>query len=188
MPPVISSLATYAGERKLEIRLYDADEERLDLMDRFARHCFHFTDSTHDALFRPDPSEALEGVDRIVLMMGRNCARRYLGMKFSDEAAQSEETVSKALEEIFRLAPTEADVLSLQGPSARIPLGLYRRMDWPGDVSEDDLRFLPHQILRWLKSEEQIYKFLDSQQTSPLKTWLDDPNAAELVVNRSAVV
>ena len=185
MPPVVSSLATYAGERPLEIRLYDADEERLDLMDRLARHSFAVTDSTHDVLFRPNPSEALDGADRIVLMVGRNCARKFMRVKFNERSHQDDVMISSTLGALLANAPAEADILSLERKSVGIPVGFFRRMDWPGEPTDEDLRWLPHQILRWVKAEETIYKFLEEHETSPLKAWLDDPNAAELVVNRS---
>ena len=185
MPPVISSLATYAGERPLEIRLYDADEERLDLMDRFARHCFHVTDSTHDVRYRPNPAEALEGADRIVLMVGRNCARKFMNVKFADRSVQDDMMITSTLGTLLASAPAEADVLSLERRSVGIPVSFFRRMDWPGEPPDEDLRWLPHQILRWIKAEEQLYKFFDEQEDSPFKAWLNDPNAAELVVKRS---
>jgi hypothetical protein len=185
MPPVISSLSTYAGERPLEIRLYDADEERLDLMDRFARHCFHASNSTHDVMFRPDPTEAIEGADRIVLMVGRNCARKFMHVKFSGESTQDDAMISSVIGTLLASCPAEADVLSLERRSVGIPVGFFRRMDWPGEPLDQDLRWLPHQILRWLKGEEQMYKFFDDQENSPFKAWLDDPNVADLVVNRS---
>ena len=185
MPPVISALATYFGERPLEIRLYDSDEERLDLMDRFARHCFHFTEATHEILFRPDPKEALEGADRIILQVGRNCARKFLRVPYAEALNQGDKLVTRTLDALLDNLPPETDVLSLQRKSVKVPLSFYRRMDWPGEPTDEELRWLPHQILSWIKSEEQIYKFLEEQEESPLKLWLNDPNSAELVVNRS---
>ncbi len=184
MPPVISALATYFGERPLEIRLYDSDEERLDLMDRFARHCFHFNDATHEVLYRPDPKEALEGADRIILQVGRNCARKYLRVPYAEASNQGDKLVIRTLDALLDDLPPEVDVLSLQRMSVKVPLAFYRRLDWPGEPTDEDLRWLPHQILRWIKSEEQIYKFLEEQEEAPLKLWLNDPNSAELVVNR----
>ena len=185
MPPVISALSTYAGERPLEIRLYDADEERLDLMDRLARHCFHTSNSTHDVRYRPDPIEALEDVDRIVLMVGRNCARKFMRVKFTGVSTQDDVMISSALTALLAHAPSEADILSLQRKSVKVPVNFYRRMDWPGEPTDEELRWMPFQILRWIKGEEVMYKFFDAEENSPFKSWLNDPNAAELVVNNS---
>jgi hypothetical protein len=184
-PPVISSLGTYFGERPLEVRLYDADEERLDLMDRLARHCFRMTEATHTVLYRPDYKEALEEVDRIVLQVGRNCARKFQKVKFPGNLKQEDAMISKTLATMLESAPAEADVLSLERKTVSIPTSFYRRMDWPGEPTDEQLRWMPHQILRWIKAEEQIYEFLKEQEDSPFKAWLDDPNAADLVVNRS---
>ena len=185
MPPVVSSLSSYFGERPLEVRLFDADEERLDLMDRFARHCFQFTKATHDVLYRPNHEEAVEGVDRIVLMVGRNCARKFMRVKYSGTSTQDDVMISSTITALLANAPPEADILSLERKSVKIPVSFFRRMDWPGEKPDEDLRWLPHQILRWIKAEETIYKFVGAEENSPFKSWLDDPNAAELVVNRS---
>ncbi len=185
MPPVVSALSTYFGERPLEIRLYDADEERLDLMDRLARHSFQLTKATHDLLYRPNPAEAIDGADRIVLMVGRNCARKFMRVKFSGVSSQDDLMITSTLGTLLANAPPEADILSLERKSVGVPVSFFRRMDWPGEMSDEDLRWLPHQILRWIKAEETLYEFLDAQEASPFKAWLDDPNAAEIVINRS---
>ena len=185
MPPVIASLATYFGERPLEVRLYDADEERLDLMDRLARHCFRLTKSTHEVLYRPDYKEALDQADRIVLQVGRNCSRKFLRVRYADAEGKEDALIQKTLASLMAAAPAEADILSLERRSISIPAQFYRRLDWPGEPSDEDLRWLPHQILRWVKAEEQVYGFLQEQEASPFKAWLEDPNIAELVVNRA---
>jgi len=76
--PVLAALATYFGERPMEITLYDADEERLDLFDRLGRVCFFSAKSTHLLKSTTDYKEALEGVDLVVVQIGENCARKYL--------------------------------------------------------------------------------------------------------------
>src|SRR5947209_12666480 len=76
--PVIASLATYFGERPLEIRMFDADMERLDLFDRLARLCFMMTKNEHTLISTCDAAEAIENAERAVLQVGENCARRYL--------------------------------------------------------------------------------------------------------------
>lgn len=185
-PPVISSLATYFGERPIEVRLYDADEERLDLMDRLARHAFNVSEATHTILFRPDFKEALEDADRVVLMVGRNCARKFKRAKFPGHSVQDDEMIAGTIEALMAHAPADADILSLERRSVPVPVNFYRRLDWPGEPTDEELRWLPHQILRWLKAEEQLYKFFADQEASPFKAWLNDPNAAELVVSRPA--
>lgn len=184
-PPVIASLATYFGERPIELRLYDADEERLDLVDRFARYCFSFTESTHEVLFRPDPQEAMEKADRVVLQVGRNCARKFKRIPFDRDDRQDEAYVAETLEEIMPSAPPEIEILSLQRKDIPIPCDLYRRLEWPPKISDEELRWLPHQILRWLRGEEYAYDLFKEHEHSPFKAWLNDPNTAEMVISRA---
>lgn len=66
--PLIASLATYFGERPLDIAFYHEDEERLDLVDRFARLCFLMTKATHGLMSTAIQEEALQDVDRIILL------------------------------------------------------------------------------------------------------------------------
>src|SRR2546423_8863972 len=143
-------------------------------MDRFARHSFQFTRATHEVLFRPDPVEALDGVDRVVLMVGRNCARKYLKVKFSESSGEQNGMITSALESILANAPPEADILSLERKSVIVPAPFFHRLDWPGEPEDEDLRWMPHQILRWIKGEEMIYKFLEAHEESPFKAWLED--------------
>src|SRR5579862_3123007 len=77
-PAVVGSLATYFGERDLQIRMYDADMERLDLFDRFARLCFAMTKNGHGLISTVSADEAVVGADRVLLQIGENCARKYL--------------------------------------------------------------------------------------------------------------
>src|SRR4051794_39669255 len=77
-PAVLASLATYFGERPLEIRMFDADVERLDLFDRLARLCFAMTKNPHTLISTTDAVEATEAADRVILQVGENCARKYL--------------------------------------------------------------------------------------------------------------
>ena len=78
--PVIATLATYFGERQLEIFLYDADEERLDLFDRFARTSFILMKSTHGLKSTSDLPESLADADAVLIGFDENCARKELGI------------------------------------------------------------------------------------------------------------
>ena len=78
-PVVFASLAALRLEHPLEVRLYDANEERLDLMDRLARHMFGQTMSRHDVLYRPALEEAMELSEAVVVCLTEDCARRMTG-------------------------------------------------------------------------------------------------------------
>src|SRR5579872_2570625 len=77
MPAISSSLAAYFGERPLSVSLFDGDEERLDLFDRFCRILFTFNRAGHTLSSTLDPVEAMDGAERIILCVGQNCAVRY---------------------------------------------------------------------------------------------------------------
>lgn len=66
--PMVASLATYFGERPLDITFYHPEEEPLDLVDRFARLCFLMTKSTHSLRSTVLLEEAMAEVDRVVLL------------------------------------------------------------------------------------------------------------------------
>ncbi len=184
--PVIASLATYFGERPLEIRMYDADLERLDLFDRFARISFFVTRATHSLISTTDLSEALEMSDRVLLQVGENCARKYLkethrmGIASLDRDAM----VEQALDEISSEIPSEATILSLQ----RLGISLSRshyRLEWPAEIAVDDRASIPHQVMRWVRGEEYLHELLAMNEKSPLKRWLDAPESAVYISMQS---
>lgn len=172
-PAVLASLATYFGERPLEIRLYDADEERLDLFDRYARLLFQMTKATHRLLYRPDLREALLEADAVLLQMGENCAKKMLK---SEGRQAGLAPIEEALDLVGQLVPEDAEVLSLQLPSDHPDWPAIVKADWPPEPSETERRAWPHQILRWIKGEEHPYAWLAEHERSPIKSWLDDPS------------
>ena len=196
-PPVVAALATYFGERPLEVRLYDSDAERLDLFSRFAQTCFLLMKATHELTSHLDPAEALEGVDRVVLQVGTNCAKKYLRARGKLDLLPSENhnepqgslqkdgyrpqahdsaVIQSALDLILEYVPNDADVLSLQDPEIVLP-GAFRHADWPVDLSLDERVALPHQVLRWIHGEEYPHDLIGLSERSPLKAWLDDVEA-----------
>src|SRR4051812_22492709 len=98
-PPVLLSLATYFGERHIEIRLWDADDERLDLFDRFARLCFMANKTHHTLISTDSESDALKDADLVLFQVGVNCAMKFLrrerkqGVATLGSSAMVEQTV-----------------------------------------------------------------------------------------------
>ncbi|HVL40312.1 MAG TPA: hypothetical protein VM328_13060 [Fimbriimonadaceae bacterium] len=169
-PAVLASLATYFGERPLEIRLYDADEERLDLFDRFARLLFQMTKATHRLLYRTDYGEALDHADQVVLQVDDNCARKLLK---AEGVAAAGCPVDTALERIRPFLEEGAEVLSLQLPGEHPDWPGATRLDWLPEIEHASRVALPHQILRWIKGEEYPHSLLREHERSPLRDWLD---------------
>ena len=182
-PAVIASLATYFGERPLEVRMFDADMERLDLFDRLARLCFIMTKSTHSLISTTDAAEASENAERVVLQVGENCARKYLKerhrMGIADLAAEA--MIEQAVEEMLGGVPGNAEILSLQRPGIAIPRAHYYRVDWTEEPTLGERFAFPHQALRWIRGEEYTHQFLRDHERFPLKAWLDDVHSLDRV-------
>ncbi len=77
-PPVLAGLAAYAPDHAVEIRLWDADPEMLDLFFRFAQCCLEETKIGHKISATTEPVEAFDGCHAVILCMGTRCMRRFL--------------------------------------------------------------------------------------------------------------
>lgn len=66
-PPVLAALATYFGERPLEVVLYDERPEILDAMHRLARSFFKIRDARHAIVSTTDLDEAIRLADRYIV-------------------------------------------------------------------------------------------------------------------------
>lgn len=75
-PNAIVTLASLASEFLLDIRLFDANEERLDLLDRLGRVCLDMTKLGHSIRSSSDPEEMLEGAEAVIFCVSEDCARR----------------------------------------------------------------------------------------------------------------
>lgn len=181
--PVLASLATYFGERPLEITLYDSDEERLDLFDRFARLCFLATKSTHSLKSTTEYKEALEKPDFVVVQVGENCARKFLKetrrQGFAELGRAS--LIEQAVEDLLRDLPPPKPILSLIADAIVYPHDVYQSPDWPPALSEAERSAYPLQVLRWCRGDEYPFEVLKANERSPLKAWLEDPSSLPLV-------
>ncbi len=177
-PPVLAAISTYFGERPLQICLYDADQERLELMERFLSTSCSAGDSNPIISATEDAQEALENAERIILMVGENCARKHFRPTTPVEKLAGltrEEVILRWFDEVFE--PGDAFVLNLIR-SVQDLCGQNERcfaMSWPAELNEEERMRLPHQVLRWAKSTEPVIYYLEEQSKSPIKTWLDNP-------------
>ena len=78
-PAVFASIAAKRFERPLEVRLFDANGERLDLMWRLALRLFEMTNSAHDVLRRSSLEEAMFESDAVIVSLYEDCAKRMTG-------------------------------------------------------------------------------------------------------------
>jgi hypothetical protein len=179
--PVLATLATYFGERPLEVALYDADEERLDLFDRFARTIFVANNNQHTVTASAEYEEVAEGADKMILQVGPNCAAKQLKKDRGRQNIPADEALTATLDRILKDVFGDVQVVSLQGEDVAIPLPSYYRLDWPGSLSDDQRRALPHQVLRWIRAEDTLFELFRTYEHSPLKEWLEDAESAEYV-------
>ncbi len=149
-PTICGGLACYFGEQPLEITFWDPDPERLDLFDLFARYLFTLNKTPHRLLSTADPHEAIFGADRIVLALDDHGADRFVPDATSV-------TVIEALRQEF---PDGAQILDLREDDA-IP-----------EPTEEEIRALPHDIMRYLRGDDWAYGFLREQEESPVRRWL----------------
>jgi hypothetical protein len=181
-PAIIGSLAGYFGERDLEVRLYDADPERLDLFDRLTRFAFAYEESKHELVSIESPAEALEGADLALVAVGENCSRYLLRGKRGHEVLEPEERVELVTEAVNRLlsdAEEHTTFLSLmrgmKGAQVAKRGGAWRALEWPARIKAEERLGKAHQLLRWLNGSEPIGELIDSYQHSPIRRWLDAP-------------
>ena len=164
--PVMVSLARYYGERPLEVVLFDADEERLDLVDRLGRVCFYISQSSHSLAATTDAEEALEDAELVIVQVGDNCAKKMTGHS---------DSIGEALGRLSELVPSEARVLNL------VPFPFSHTnvtdIEWPPEPTEAERRAIPLQILRYINQEEYVADVFRTFVSSPLKEWLDSPAA-----------
>jgi hypothetical protein len=175
--PVLATLASYFGERPLDVFLYDADEERLDLFDRLARTFFAFTKSGNTLTSTSDADEALSEADLVIVQLDLHGAAKALGLK----RTTAKNIVDRALTKLLANASPSAEVLSLMEENVELPVPAFRRLTWPKQLKEGETVGIPHQALRWIHGEEYPFEFFAEHEDSPLKLWLDDPKTATLV-------
>ena len=176
---VIASLATFFGERQMVVRFYDSDEERLDLFDRFARVAFHSNKNRHALSSTTQANEALEGANRVILQVDENCARKELRARRGFQSSSTGSSlISEALEALLSdEVSSEAAVLNLQDNEVKIPLDSYYVIDWASQLRGEEYG-VPHQLMRWIRSEEYLFDLFRANEQTPLKAWLNEPASA----------
>src|ERR1700722_6728373 len=186
MPGIAGSFAAFFGERPLEVRLFDADVERLDLFERFFRLLFRFNQAGHELSATPDPLEALDSAERVIFCVGENCAQKYFrAVRRSGSATGSQfGLVEQVVEALTPSIPDNVELLSLLGADVPVPFPHYRRSPWPPAPTAVERAAIPHQILRFLNGEDYPHALLKEASTSPLKGWLEDVETIPSILGR----
>lgn len=168
-PPVVGALAGYFGERELEVRLYDPDSERLELIGRLATASFLMEAAPHRVAHFTDFAEALEGADLVILAIGESAARRILGEGSPEGRDQA---IGEATERLARSFPDGVPVLDLTRDT-NLSAEFSRLEGWPPTLSATESRSLAFQILRWIHGEEPAHMLTQQEEQSPVRAWLD---------------
>lgn len=180
---IVGALATYFGERPLEVALWDADAERLDLFFHFLRFACTFNQNEHRIFASDDPAEMAAGASHVVICPDRNCAFRYLRSigRGSDPIPAHTSAVGAACLELMSFVPEGASILEYTGEPVRLATPLHYRLDVPPELATAEKQAIPYDIMRWLRGEDFLHGFLRDAERSPLKTWLENPSIATLV-------
>jgi hypothetical protein len=88
---VMASLARWYPDFPFSIRLFDANSERLDLLDMLLRGFLDSWNSEVQAVSTGDIGQAVEGVTDLIFTLHEDCARRMIGTTNSDALAYFEE-------------------------------------------------------------------------------------------------
>lgn len=152
-PPVLAALATYFGERPLEVVLYDENEEILDAMHRLARSFFKVSDARHAILSTTDLDEAIRLADRYIV-----CDAAPILPPDSAPFGFLEEPGPEI----------EMETTRPRGPILALPYGA-----WPPALTPAERAAMPLQILRWIRLEDWPWEPLQTHGRAPVKAFLD---------------
>lgn len=182
-PAIVGALATYFGERPLEVVLWDPDAERLELFDRFLRVACTFNQAIHLIRAVETAEEALEDAWRIVVSLDRNGAFRYLRSigKGSEPIPAHTHVVAEACRHLLVQIHPDAEVLEFTEEPTQLPVEFHYRLPAPAALTPEEKQALPYQIMRWIRGEDMLYEFLAAHDRSPIKAWLDDATTAQRV-------
>lgn len=89
-PLVMASLARWYPDFPFSIRLFDANSERLDLIDLLLRGFLDSWNSEVSAASMGELDAALEGATDVILTLHEDCARRLFGITNSEALAYFE--------------------------------------------------------------------------------------------------
>lgn len=176
-PSIVGALATYFGERPIEVGFYDPDPERLELLVRFANTAFSANKAGHLLIAFSDPDEAVEEASQVIVSIDRFGTATLLDMPPSKVA---DKHVSKAVAQLIRNVPDQAKILAIVPRSVSLPGRIDRRTEPLAELDVETRRSLPHQILRWIRGEDYLFEFFAEHEGSRLRDWLDDPVSARL--------
>lgn len=154
----VATVATYFGERPLDVVVFDPCIERRELIARLARTCCDAMRSTHALFEAASGAEALAGASHAILIAAPQVG--YGRCDFDQKFEGSVLTLQS------KRAPVNRAFFSTRWPTASDMLG------WKPQVVPHDA-WTAHQVLRWVRADEWVQPLLDAASESPVRAWLN---------------
>ncbi len=172
-PAVLGALASYYGERPLDVRLFDPHPDFLELSFRIGKSLFLIAKSTHRIAAYSDLAIALEATDRIIYMPANSNrdenSNQQAPSHFNDGDWKNE----------LKILPEDVHILNLVQEELLNPTASKALTGWPTPMGAESSLVFAFQILRWANGEDYPLNFLNSDDARPLHRWLDNPSALE---------
>ncbi len=92
-PIVLATLAEFFPESPLHVHLFDANEERLDLMDRLARTFFDITRNEATVKSSSELADVLPDSTEVIIALNEDGSRRMVGRQLSTAAAVTDAAI-----------------------------------------------------------------------------------------------
>lgn len=155
-PAVLGSIAGYFGERPLELRLYDADLERLELYVMLARRLLKGRSDAFSLSASDDLSEVLDQAQGVIA-----CATPRCWALYSNRTQLCEDVLCLKLGDWTSIRAIDFALAPISEPK-----------DWPEKLDEEDWRG-SHQTLRWILADDDLGELVELHRGSPVYAWLD---------------
>lgn len=165
---VLGGIASYFGERPLDVRLFDADPDFLNLSLRIGQSLLLIAQSVNRIAAYPELEIALEATHRVIYMAEPSPIAR-------NPLATDLRTV-----DLFESIPPEVKILNLVEVESGNLSDSQTLLSWPKPMEGPSQLTFAFQILRWANGEEYPLEFLKNEDARPFHRWLDNPNALEL--------
>lgn len=191
-PEVLASLVHAGLPQESAVWLQDEHVEALDLAERLAHRLISEANLLLRVVATPDPVEALEGAEVVILCIGGGLRERrgWFAAEGSDEAVGllRLERIRRAmtgLQSALDRLPAGATVINLARPTAEsgrfLPCPAIH-LDWPEPLAGEERVPRAHQMLRWARGEDPLFDLLDRVATGPLVSALryGEPRATNL--------
>jgi len=163
LAPTLAALAMYHGERPLKLQLWDANPDLAFTAFHLARRLCVAAGNYHLIEHGTDLPKAFEGAERCLWMLDDGALNRFQPVG-----------IRSAMARIELLVPNDCRCLVL---NAHQPDRPHEFTAWPPIPEGLELERFPHQVLRWIKEDDEPRLLLWQFQQSPVSDWLNHLDA-----------